>query len=443
MTFQEDEVTQYQKTHKKSELLWKRSKEVLAGGVSHNLRQFGLPLVGGFPVFISKSNGNTVTDVDGHEYIDYWCGHFSQLIGHNDPRIRNAVIERLQNGWHPGMVIEEQTRFAERIIENSQSIEKIRFCTSGTEATMYATRLARSYTNRKLIAKAKLGWHGANDTLFYDVSFPFVGKDTPGIRNMDEAGIITYSINDNSFFDTIAQKKDELAAIIIEPVLGGGGGISVSEDFLKRLREITEKFGIILIFDEIITGYRYHYGFFQDKIGIKADLTTMGKIISGGLPVGGIGGKEEIINLADPKTDNTTLIGGGTFSAYPLSMSAGLKNLDILEKSRTDYERINKLGEELVLRLNKLFQDSNTGFIAIGRGSMAFIHAYADYSSKQPITDIMTHKNKSREALFQLALLNRNITGYHGLGALSFCHKKTDVDKTIEIIDSILSFFSS
>jgi len=443
LTFQEDEVNQYQKTHKNSELLWKRSQKVLAGGVSHNLRQFDLPLVGGFPAFISKANGNILTDVDGHEYIDYWCGHFSQVIGHNDPRIRNVVIERLQNGWHPGMVIEEQTSFAERIIENSQSIEKIRFCTSGTEATMYATRLARSYTNRNLIAKAKLGWHGANDTLFYDVGFPFIGKDTPGIRNMDEAGIITYSINDNSFFDTIIKKKDELAAIIIEPVLGGGGGISVSEDFLKRLRELTEKFGIILIFDEIITGYRYHCGFFQDKIGIKADLTTMGKIISGGLPVGGIGGKEEIINLADPKTDNTTLIGGGTFSAYPLSMSAGLKTLDILEKSRTDYERINKLGEELVSRLNESFKGSNTDFIANGRGSMVFIHAYADYSSKQPITDIMTHKNKRREALFQLALLNRHITGYHGLGALNFCHKKTDVDKTIETIDSILSFFSN
>jgi glutamate-1-semialdehyde 2,1-aminomutase len=441
MTFQEEEVKKFRKGHKRSEILWNRSKNVLAGGISHNLRNFGLPLTGGFPVFITKAKKNRVMDIDGHEYIDYWGGHFSQLIGHNDPRIRDVVIERLRNGWHPGMVIEEQTTFAERLIGNSSGLEKIRFCTSGTEATMYATRLARSYTNRNLVAKAKLGWHGANDTLFYDVSFPFTGRATPGIRHIQDAGIITFQINDDSLFDLINHNKNDLAAVVIEPVLGGGGGITVSEEYLKHIREITEDNDIVLIFDEIITGYRYHYGLYQDKIDIMADLTTMGKIISGGLPVGAVGGKSDILNLADPTQENSTLIGGGTFSAYPLSMVAGLKTLDILKNSIKDYERINYLGEKTIIRLNKLFKDNNANFMAVGNGSMVFIHAIRDYSSKQPITELMTRKNKKDESLLQLALLNRKITGYHGLGALNFCHDKGDIEKTIQEIDSIIEFF--
>jgi glutamate-1-semialdehyde 2,1-aminomutase len=441
VTFLENEVKEFRKKHKHSELLWKRSKKALAGGVSHNIRNFGLPLVGGFPVFITKANKNTVTDVDDHVYLDYWGGHFSQLIGHNDPRIREVVEHRLQNGWHPGMVIEEQTSFAERIIENSSSIDKVRFCTSGTEATMYATRLARSYTNRKMVAKAKLGWHGANDTLFYNVSFPFTGRDTPGIHPINDAGVITFDINNEATFDELKRYKNELAAVIIEPVLGGGGGISVSEEFLKQIREITEEYGIVLILDEIITGYRYHYGLYQDMIGIKADLTTMGKIISGGLPVGVIGGNDDILDLADPTQEETTLIGGGTFSAFPLSMAAGLKTFDILENSARDYERINELGENAVIKLNKIFKGSNSNFIAVGKGSMVFIHSIDDFSSDQPINKSITNKNREAESLLQLCLLNRNITGYHGLGGINFCHDKDDIEKTIRIITSITDLF--
>ncbi|MHA2253127.1 MAG: aspartate aminotransferase family protein [Candidatus Kariarchaeaceae archaeon] len=441
MTFLEDEVKEFRKNHKRSELLWERSKKALAGGVSHNIRNFGLPLVGGFPIFITKANRNTVTDIDGHDYVDYWGGHFSQLIGHNDPRIREVVENRLQKGWHPGMVIEEQTSFAERIIENSPSVEKVRFCTSGTEATMYATRLARSYTNRKMVAKAKLGWHGANDTLFYNVSFPYLGRDTPGIHPINDAGIITFDINSEATFDQLKRYKNELAAVIIEPVLGGGGGITVSEDFLKQIREITEEYGIVLILDEIITGYRYHYGLYQDIIGIKADLTTMGKIISGGFPVGVIGGNNDILNLADPTQEETTLIGGGTFSAFPLSMAAGLKTFDILENSTRDYERINKLGENALIKLNKIFQGSNSNFIAVGKGSMVFIHSIDDLSSGQPINESITNKNREAESLLQLSLLNRNFIGYHGLGGLNFCHVKDDIEKTIQAISSITDFF--
>ncbi len=441
MAFKEDEVRKFREQHKRSEMLWNRSKKVLAGGISHNLRNFGLPLTGGFPVFIINTNKNKVFDIDGHKYLDFWGGHFSQLIGHNDPRIRHAATERLQNGWHPGMVIEEQTIFAERLTRNSPGVEKIRFCTSGTEATMYATRLARSYTNRNLVAKAKLGWHGANDTLFYDVGFPFTGRDTPGIRHIEDAGVITFNINDETLFDLVQQHKDDLAAVIIEPVLGGGGGITVSEEYLKQIREITEDNDIVLIFDEIITGYRYHYGLYQDKIGVIADLTTMGKIISGGFPVGAVGGKSEILNLADPTQENPTLIGGGTFSAFPLSMVAGLTTLDILKNSREDYERINKLGEQAIMRLNNLFTDNNVNFTAVGNGSMVFIHAIKHYSSNKPITELIERKNKEAESLLQLALLNRHITGYHGLGGLNFCHNKDDIEKTIQTIESIIEFF--
>ncbi|MCK4287495.1 MAG: aminotransferase class III-fold pyridoxal phosphate-dependent enzyme, partial [Candidatus Lokiarchaeota archaeon] len=284
--FIKDELEIFKEKRPKSKELWNRALKNLPGGISHNIRTFGLPLIGGFPVFISSSTGPYLTDIDGNEYIDCWNGHFTMILGHNHPEVQDTIKQNLTAGWHFGTNTEHQVKLAETIIKDNSGIEKMRFCVSGTEATMYASRLARAFTKRRLIAKARLGWHGANDTLSYDVGSLTENYHSPGLVDAEKAGVITYEINNESTLDMIKQNADNLAAIILEPILGGGGGFPIEHNFLKRLREVTEQYNIVLIFDEIITGYRFNNSLFQNELNIIPDLTTMGKIIGGGMPIG-------------------------------------------------------------------------------------------------------------------------------------------------------------
>ncbi|MFX1284163.1 MAG: aspartate aminotransferase family protein [Promethearchaeota archaeon] len=431
-----EELETYHENRPRSKQLWEKANQMLAGGISHNIRNFGLPSIGAFPPFIDSAKGAKIKDVDGNEYIDCWNGHFAMILGHNHPEVQEVIAERSRHGWHVGTNTENQVELAETIIRDNPSIEKIRFCTSGTEATMYASRLARAFTKRRIIAKAKLGWHGANDTLFYDVGGLMVGKDTPGILNKDEAGIVTFPINSNEIFDFIQKNGTNLAAVILEPILGGGGGFPVELNFLKRLREETTKCGALLIFDEIITGYRFSYGLFQNDLQIYSDLTTMGKIIGGGLPIGAIGGQKEIIALATPQTQNQVLIGGGTFSGYPLSMATGLKTLEILKRSK-EYQRINSEGTKLRQELNQFFEEKELSIVAAGYKSIIMLHIMSKWMEEPKIKEIIQLTDRKRESLLQLALFNRGVLGLHGLGSLSMAHTQSHVLQLKQIVKEI------
>jgi glutamate-1-semialdehyde 2,1-aminomutase len=432
-----EELEKFQKNRPRSKELWKKALEVLPGGISHNIRTFGLHLIGGFPVFIKSSKGAQLRDIDDNEYIDCWNGHFAMILGHNPPEVQKTIKEYLVEGWHFGTNTEYQVKLADYIVQDNHGIEKIRFCVSGTEATMYASRLARAFTKRRLIAKAKLGWHGANDTLSYDIGSLVSKKTSPGLLEADQAGIITFQINDESAFDLIKKNSDQLAAIILEPILGGGGGFPVDLEFLKRLKEDAEKYGIILIFDEIITGYRFIDGLFQNKIGVIPDLTTMGKIIGGGMPIGALGGRQDIIDQSSPDVINQVLIGGGTFSGYPLSMIAGLKTLEILKNSHQDYIRINQEGNSLLDNLNQFFKEIKSKLIAVGYKSMIMIHALSKWIENPSMQDLFLFKDRKREALLQLALFNRNISGLHGLGSISMAHTHENIIKIREVVEEI------
>ncbi|MFX0022281.1 MAG: aspartate aminotransferase family protein [Candidatus Hermodarchaeota archaeon] len=435
--FLKEEIKTYQNNRPQSKELWKKALEVLPGGISHNIRTFGLSLIGAFPVFISSASGPYLTDIDNNKYIDCWNGHFAMILGHNPPEIQNVLKEHLSYGWHFGTNTEYQVKLAETIIRDNPGIEKMRFCTSGTEATMYASRLARAFTKRKIIAKAQMGWHGANDTLYYDVGGIFKGEGPPGLPNAKEAGIITFELNNEKTFDMIKENSNKLAAIILEPILGGGGGFPANIDFLKKLREETEKYDILLIFDEVITGYRFIDALFQTEINVIPDLTTMGKIIGGGMPIGAIGGRKEILNQSSPEMENQVLIGGGTFSGYPLSMIAGLKTLEILKRSRQDYSRINQEGEQLLKNLNQYFTEKKLPIIAKGYKSMVMLHALSKWIKYPSIREIFDYKDKKREALIQLSLFNRNISGLHGLGSISMAHTHEHVVQIQETVKEI------
>jgi len=435
--FVKDEINFYQKRRPKSREIWQKAISVLPGGISHNIRTFGLPLIGAFPIFINSASGPYLKDIDDNKYIDCWNGHFAMILGHNPPEIQKLLKKYLTYGWHFGMITEYQINLAETIIKGNPGIEKMRFCVSGTEATMYASRLARAFTKRKLIAKAQMGWHGANDTLYYDVGGIFNGEGPPGLPNAKEAGIVTFAINNDHIFDIIEKNRDNLAAIILEPILGGGGGFPVEKEFLKRLREETERYGILLIFDEIITGYRFTNALFQNVLNVIPDLTTMGKIIGGGLPIGAIGGQTEIIEQSSPEVENQVLIGGGTFSGYPLSMVAGLKTLEILKDSHQQYERINQEGDKLLNNIYQLFNDEKLPIVAKGYKSIIKLHTLTKWIENPSIQEMIKFKDKKRQALLQLSLFNRNVSGMQGLGSISMAHTHAHIVKIQEVVEEI------
>ncbi len=435
--FIKGELETFERNHPKSKKLWEKAINVLPGGISHNIRTFGLPSIGGFPVIISSANGPFIKDIDENMYLDFWNGHFAMILGHNPPEIQEVIRKHLSYGWHFGTNTKQQIELASRLIDDNPSVEKVRFCTSGTEATMYATRLARAYTKRRLVAKAVMGWHGASDTLCYDVGGLVNGKAPLGQLKANEAGIISFEINHDDSFNIIQKYSKDLAAIILEPILGGGGGFPVSIDFLKRLREESEKYGILLIFDEVITGYRFNDSLFQNELKILPDLTTMGKIIGGGFPIGAIGGKNEIIERSSPEDKNQVLIGGGTFSGYPLSMIAGLKTLELLKNSQQQYIRINDEGNRLIQHLNHYFNDEKLAIVASGFKSMVMLHVLSRWIENPSIKEIIEYADKKREALLQLALFNRNICGLHGLGALSMANTHNHIIQIKEVIEEI------
>ena len=432
-----EEIRIFQKNRPKTQEIWERALEILPGGISHNIRTFGLPLIGTFPVFMNSAYGPYIIDIDGIKYIDCWNGHFAMILGHNPPAVQEVIKEYLNYGWHFGTNTEYQVKLAECIIKKNPGIEKMRFCTSGTEATMYATRLARAFTGKRLVAKAGLGWHGANDTLYYAVGSLNSKIFSPGLPTPKEAGIVSFEINNEKIIDIIKKNKDDFAAIILEPILGGGGGFPVKKEFIKRLREETEQYDILLIFDEVITGYRFTNALFQNELEVIPDLTTMGKIIGGGMPIGAIGGRKDIIERSSPEQENQVLIGGGTFSGYPLSMIAGLKTLEILNESQQGYMRINQEGERLLTNLNQFFTENKLPIIAKGHKSMIILHALSKWIEKPSLREIIEFKDKKREALLQLSLFNRNISGLHGLGSISMAHASEHIEKIREVVEEI------
>ncbi|MCX7766638.1 MAG: glutamate-1-semialdehyde 2,1-aminomutase, partial [Candidatus Sumerlaeia bacterium] len=289
--------------YKRSEELYQLALKYLVGGVNSPVRAFRS--VGGTPVFISHSRGPYIYDEDGNEYIDYVCSWGALILGHSHPVVVEAITRTVTNGTSYGAPTRLEIELAELICEAIPSIEKVRLVNSGTEATMSAIRLARAYTNRTKIIKFDGCYHGHNDAFLVKAGS---GAMTLGIP--DSAGVPvsvagdTISLPYNNLEvvkELFASAGDEIAAVIVEPIAGNMGVVLPQEGFLEGLREVTQQYGTLLIFDEVITGFRLMYGGAQNYYHLKPDLTTLGKIIGGGLPVGAYGGKTEIMKLVAPE----------------------------------------------------------------------------------------------------------------------------------------------
>ena len=419
----------------RSEKLFKRAKEVMPGGISHNIHYFPP-----YPFFIKKTKGSKIWDVDGNEYIDLWMGNYTHILGHRPAVIVQAIEKQLKEGIHWGLVYKKQIEWAELIQELVPSAEMVRFCCSGTEATMYAVRLARAFTGKKIVLKIAGGWHGANPDLSLGIKMPYDREESLGLLPELQKYTKVIPFNDLSgSLKVIHQNKKDLAGIILEPIVGEGGFNPATKEYLQMLRSETKKLGALLIFDEVISCFRVALGGAQERFNITPDLTTLGKIVGGGLPVGALVGKREILEKTSPEKKRNKwekiLIGGGTFSAHPLTAAAGLTMLNYLKDHHQKvYPILESKGKKVRKGMQEAFHREGVNAVVTGIGSLFQTHfpfqkgeSLNSPHSIHRFTDI-----EKREIEFRVRMLSKGIHVMHGGGSLTLAHSDEDIGKIIK-----------
>ena len=421
-------LSQYKKKTRKSAKLFEKSKKLHVNGVSHNIR-FYEP----YPFVVKKSSGKNLVDVDDNKYTDYWMGHWSLILGHGPKKVKESLKKQIEKSWMYGTVNEQTILLSELISKAVPVAEKIRYVTSGTEATMYAVRLARSVTGKKIIAKIDGGWHGYTSDLLKSVNWPFTESESSGVVNEEQIVSIPYNDLEKSLSILKKYSKD-LAGVIIEPVLGGGGCIPATPDYLKGVEEFCKKNNSLFILDEIVTGFRFRFGCLYPTMKLNPDIVTLGKIVGGGMAIGVICGKKEIMQMADTtgkKKSERRYVGGGTFSANPTSMTSGFTTLSELKNGKSIYSKINSLGEYTRRELTKTFD----GKVAVsGKGSLFMTHFL-----KNGVTEIKNAADVAKCDRIMLTKYHFKMTAHDEifflpgkLGAISDAHTKNDIKKMIK-----------
>ena len=415
----------------KSEKLFKRALNLIPGGVNSPVRAF--KAVNSKPLFITKASGSKIWDVDGNKFIDYVMSWGPLILGHAHPEVISAVKNVLKNGTSYGAPTEIEVRLAELIKKMMPSVELVRMVNSGTEATMSAIRLARAYTGRKKIIKFEGCYHGHADSFLVKAGS---GATTLGIPSSpgvpDEMAGLTLNakFNDiNSVEKLVKENKNEIACIIVEPVPGNMGVVLPEDDFLLKLRQICDDEKILLIFDEVITGFRLAPGGAQEFFGVKADLTTLGKIIGGGFPVGAYGGKKEIMELIAP---SGPVYQAGTLSGNPVAMTAGYTTLKILyENRKKTYKQLEEKAKTLAENLKAIAQKNNIK-IQINQIASMMTVFFAESEVRDYDTALKSDTNKFAR-FFNLMLENGVYLPPSQFEAmfLSTAHSDDDIEKTI------------
>ncbi len=417
-------MNRYLANTQKSRQLYEKAKRVFPSGVSYFIRHMDP-----YPFYTARARGSRLVDVDKNEYIDFWMGHYALILGHSPPEIMREVKRQIEKGTHYGTCHELEITLAEQVAKMVPSAEMVRFTNSGTEASMYATRLARSYTNRDRIAKFEGGWHGGYDPLLLAVKPPFDLSESSGLTDGTLKDTVVLPFNDVNGVEE-AIKKEELAAVVVEPVLGAGGCIPARKEFLKALRVVCSENGTLLVFDEIITGFRLAPGGAQQFLGVLPDITVMGKILGGGFPVGAIGGTREIMELMDPLlyARPNFSFHGGTFCANPVTMTAGLATLKALENG-TIISDLNKRGAKLRQELASIFERKDVDVQVVGTSSLFHTH-FTD----EEIDNVHAVFRADRDKLAQYhthLIANGVFFLPTKTGALSAAHTKTDFEKLL------------
>lgn len=334
----------------RSEELFEEAVKYIPGGVNSPVRAFGS--VGLNPIFVERAEGSKIYDIDGNEYIDYICSWGPLILGHSNKELTEGIEDVVNRGTSYGVPTEIEVKMAKLIVEAYPSVEMVRMVNSGTEATMSALRLARGYTKRNKILKFEGCYHGHSDALLVKSgsgTITFGVPTSPGVPEDTVKDTLVCRFNDlEAVKEVFEEQGEEIAAVIVEVVSGNMGVVPAKEEFLRAIREITKEYGTVLIFDEVITGFRLSYGGAQEVYGVKPDLTCFGKIIGAGLPVGAYGGKKEIMECVSPVGP---VYQAGTLSGNPLAMHMGYKNLNLLKNNRSIYKEL----EDKAIKLEEGF----------------------------------------------------------------------------------------
>ena len=420
----------------RSREIFEKAEKVLVGGVNSPVRAFRS--VGGEPLIIEKGSGQFLYDADGNALLDYVCSWGAILLGHAHPAVTAAITDQAQRGTSFGVTTELELELATLITKAIPFLEKIRFVSSGTEATMSAVRLARGVTKRDFIVKFEGCYHGHADSFLSQAGSGLATlgiAECPGVPQALAALTLNVPYNDlNAVEHAFAQHKDKIAAVIVEPIAANMGVVLPKDGFLKGLREITRKHGALLIIDEVITGFRLHYGSAQQLFGVRGDLTTMGKIIGGGVPVAAYAGSAELMDHVAPLGP---VYQAGTLAGNPLAMRAGIATLKELSRPGL-YESLNALAKNLSAGLQKVLADAGIAAQVNSIGSLSTI-----FFAAQPVTDYTGAKRSDTKfyARFFRDMLQRGIflaPSQFEAAFVSAAHTSADIDRTISAVEDAL-----
>ena len=418
----------------RSEQLFERAKNVIPGGVNSPVRAF--QAVGGRPRFIAKAEKEMITDVDGNTYIDYIGSWGPMILGHNHPAIREAAMEAAGRGLSFGASCPAEVEMAELICQMVPSIELVRMVNSGTEAVMSALRVARGYTGKNKIIKFEGCYHGQCDSMMVKAGSGVMTSGVPDSAGVPEGcakDTLTAVYNDaDSVRSLFSQFPGEIAAVIVEPVAANMGVVVPKEGFLSELRRICDEEKALLIFDEVITGFRLGFDGAQGYYGVTPDLTTFGKIIGAGMPVGAYGGRREIMEMVSPVG---SVYQAGTLSGNPVAMAAGLAQLHILKENPKIYEEMNAMGDYFRAELSQLVKTAGAPCRVTGVGSLSCL-----FFTDEEVVDYRSAKTSDVSAFadyFRYMLAHGIYVAPSQFEAifLSSVHTKEDVDRTLTVIE--------
>jgi glutamate-1-semialdehyde 2,1-aminomutase len=415
----------------KSKTLFDRAINVIPGGVNSPVRAF--KAVGGHPLFINNANGSKIYDADGNEYIDYVCSWGPLILGHNNAAIRDAVATAIQRGLSFGAPTEAEVKLSEKIISFVPGLEMVRMVNSGTEAVMSALRLARACTGRRKIIKFEGCYHGHADGMLVKAGSGALTAGVPNSAGVPEI-IAVYTLvapyNDLAGVEELLKKRDT-ACVIVEPVAANMGVVLPKDGFLSGLKELCGVYGALLVFDEVITGFRLCKGGAQEYCGVSADLVTYGKIIGGGMPVGAYGGRKELMELVAP---SGPVYQAGTLSGNPIAMAAGLAQLEALDNNDV-YNHIDSMGERLAAGLSEITRRYQLKARVTRTGSLACLFFGIDCAD-----DYKSVKKADTElyAKYFHGMLDKGVylapSQFEAM-FVSYAHTENDIDETLDRFD--------
>lgn len=435
---------QFCESFPKSLALYEQAKDIFPGGVTHDLRSLSP-----FPIYVNEAHGSHKADVDGHDLIDYWTGHGALLMGHSHPDVVRAVQEQMPLATHPGACHEREIEWGKWVQRLIPSAEKVRFVGSGTEATLMALRLARMHTGKPKVLKFAGHFHGWHDYVMIGVDH-LENRSLPGAPEEVCQTTVVIPPNDPELLEKTLREDSSIGCVILEPSGGHWGQVPIRKPFLEAIREITQSLDRVLIFDEVITGFRVAPGGAQGQYGVTPDLTTLAKILAGGLPGGCCAGRAELMAYLEKREGHPKMPHPGTFNANPLSAAAGITVLEHVSTGKPT-DRANTVAAQLRQKLNALFQKKAIPWVAYGEFSTwrlipnyqgtppngeSFIPYDGDFQK------LNQYPSAELTYAFRCAMLLHGVD-LPGLGGLTMAaHTDEDVSTTVEAVDRAMALLS-